>query len=133
MLFSCWFAAWSLLQLVNQHFTNIVLIFRLSTVTPPPPQSAHISLSSFFLQPPKLWEIFSKTSWECKKPAWCSACQGAHWLIFSPVISRPHQDSGQCVMGQFCDIKYINRIQHTCKQHTSNVKMMSSPGHAGIL
>ena len=49
----------------------------------------------------------------------------------TPVNSRPDQGCRQCVMSQFCDIKYINRIQH--KRHTFNVKIMSSPGHSGIL
>ena len=49
----------------------------------------------------------------------------------TPVNSRPDQGSRQCVMSQFCDIKYINHIQH--KRHTFNVKIMSSPGHSGIL
>ena len=48
----------------------------------------------------------------------------------TPVNSRPDQGCRQCVMSQFCDIKYINRIQH--KRHTFNVKIMSSPGHSGI-
>ena len=98
---------------------------------PPPPQSAHISLSSFFLQPPNCEKSSPKPLETTRNQ---HGAQHARVLTnWSFLQSIPDQDSRQCVMGQFCDIKYINRIQHTCKQHTSNVKMMSSPGHAGIL